>query len=118
MRIGKQSRKPRDPRIERLCALMNDDVSFVQAHAEISAAHLDGRAANFTVEAMMYSLRNGVDALGRPDTLRRVSQLSDAQTREVAVRVQKFGPHIAPAWTPEDVEVLITARSKINAENG
>ena len=39
MRIGKQSRKPRDPRIERLCALMNDDVSFVQAHAEISAAH-------------------------------------------------------------------------------
>ena len=118
MRIGKQSRKPRDPRIERLCALMNDDVSLDRAWHELHAARISGRAAKSTVEALMYSLRNGVDALGRPDTLRRVSQLSDAQTREVAVRVQKFGPHIAPAWTPEDVEVLITARSKINAENG
>jgi hypothetical protein len=66
----------------------------------------------------MFSLRSGIGALGRPDTVRRLSELSDAQMREVAVRVQKFGPHIAPAWTPENVEVLITARSKINAENG
>jgi hypothetical protein len=65
----------------------------------------------------MFSLRNGVGALGRPDVLRRLSELSDVQLREVAVRLQKFETHIAPAWTPEEVAVLIAARSEIDAEN-
>jgi hypothetical protein len=115
----KQSCEPTDPRTERARALLaDDDVSDVGAYAELNAAHVDGRAADSTVEALMFSFRAGINAIGHAETLRRLSQLDDAQIREVAVRVQKFKAHIAPAWTPQDVEVLITARSKINAENG
>ncbi len=68
-----------------------------------------------TVEALVFSLRDGIAALGRPATLLRLSDLSDAQLREVAVRVQKFKPEIAQPWTPENVEVLIVARSWVHA---
>jgi len=114
----KQRRNPVDPRIARLRKLMADDVSLERAWSEISTAHLRDRAATFTVEALMFSLGNGVEALGRPETVRRLSELSDTQIREVAVRVQKFEAHIAPAWKPEEVAVLVAARSEIDAENG
>jgi hypothetical protein len=113
----KQRRKPKDPRIARLRKLMADDVSLEQAHAEISTWHLDGRSADSALEALMYSLRFGVGALGRPDTLRRLAELSDTQTRQVAVRVQKFKPHIAPAWTATDVEVLLAAWSRVRGQS-
>jgi hypothetical protein len=70
------------------------------------------RAAASTVEALMYSLRFGVQALDKHETLGRLRELSDEQMREVAVRVQRFQSHIAPAWKTEDVEVLILLRSK------
>jgi hypothetical protein len=63
----------------------------------------------------MYSLRAGVKALGRRDTIRRLSELSDEQLRDVAVRLQKFQPHIAPAWTANEIAVLIAVRSKAHA---
>jgi hypothetical protein len=68
-----------------------------------------------TIEALMFSLRDGIAALGRSATLRRLSELSPAQLREVAVRVQKFKPEIAQPWTSNEVEVLIIARSRVNA---
>jgi hypothetical protein len=68
-----------------------------------------------TVEALVFSLRDGIAALGRSATLRRLSELSPAQLREVAVRVQKFKPEIAQPWTPQDVEVLIGVRSRLHA---
>jgi hypothetical protein len=87
----KQRRRPKDPRI------------------------LPQRAAASTIEALMFSLRSGTGALGQPDTLRRLGELSDTQIREVAVRVQKFKPQIiAPAWTAEDVRMLLAARSKVH----
>jgi hypothetical protein len=110
----KQRRKPVDARIERLRKLMADDVSLDHAWRELNAT---SRAARSTVEALMYSLRDGVGALARPETVRRLSELSDAQIREVAVRVQKFKPHIAPAWTAEDVRVLLAARSKTRGQD-
>jgi|AmaraimetFIIA100_FD_contig_41_25629598_length_586_multi_6_in_0_out_0_1 hypothetical protein len=110
----KQRRKLVDARLNRLRRLLSDDVSLVQAHAEISADHLKGRAAASTVEALMYSLRSGVAALARSDSVYRLSELSDAQMREVAVRVQKFKPHIAPAWAAEDVQVLVSAWSEVH----
>jgi hypothetical protein len=73
------------------------------------------RAAHSTVDALLFSLRSGVGALGKPDTLRRLLELSDAQLRAVAVRLQKFQPHIATAWTADDIAVLITVRSKAHA---
>ena len=65
----------------------------------------------------MFSLRASVQALGRRNTVRRLSELSDAQLRDVAVRLQKFQPHIAPAWTADEIAVLIAVRSKAHAEN-
>lgn len=91
---------------------MEPEVTFGRACA-IHADWFYGRAADSTVEALMLSLRAGVGALGRADTLRRLSELSKAQLREVAVRLQKFKPQIAPAWTPEQVEALAIVRSKL-----
>jgi hypothetical protein len=72
-------------------------------------------AAPTTVEALMYSLRErGISALAEPDCQRRLSELSDGQLREVAVRLQKFKPEIAAAWTPEQVETLVAVWGKLN----
>jgi len=102
----------RDP-----AGLMRDDISLERAWHELNAAHFRGRVAQSTVEALMFSLRSGVQALGQPDTLRRLCELSDEQLRDVAVRVQRFQPHIAAAWEAEAVEVLIAVRSKANANS-
>jgi hypothetical protein len=93
---------------------MADDVSLDRADAELRADRLYGRAADSTVEALMYSLRCGITALGHSETVRRLSKLSDAQMREVAVRVQKFKPHIAPAWSAEEVQILLSACSEVH----
>jgi hypothetical protein len=62
----------------------------------------------------MFSLRErGVQTLSEPDTQRRLSELNDAQLREVAVRLQKLKAKIARAWTPKDVAVLIAARGRL-----
>jgi hypothetical protein len=91
-------------RLARLHRLMERNVSLDRAWAELNAS----------VEALMFRLRSrGVSALEEPNTLRRLSQLSDAQLREVAVRLQKLKPEIAPAWTPEQVEALAIVRSKL-----
>jgi hypothetical protein len=97
-----------------LLQLLAPDVSLERAWAEISIAHVRDRAAASTVEALMFSLRSSVSALGHPDTLRWLAALGDAQLREIAVRVQGFQPHIAPAWRSEEIEVLIAVRSRIN----
>jgi hypothetical protein len=108
----KKRRKSPDGRLVRLRALMADDVSLERAWAD---SKLSGRAAESTVEALMFSLREGVGALSHPDALRRLSELSDTQFRDVAVRLQKFKLAIAPTWTPEEVRVLIAARRKCHA---
>jgi hypothetical protein len=94
--------------------LLGDNVSLERAWSELNQWRRDG-APQSTVEALMFSLRDGVGALGRSATLRRLSELSDAQLREVAVRVQKFKPEIAQPWGSQDVEVLIVARSRVHA---
>ena len=60
----------------------------------------------------MFSLRKGTDALAKPDTLHRLAELDDQQLREVMVRLQKFQPEIAEAWTSEQVEILAAVRRK------
>ena len=61
----------------------------------------------------MFSLRRGPDALADPNTLRRLAELDERQLIAVMTRLQKFKPEIAPAWTPEQVEVLAIVRKKI-----
>jgi hypothetical protein len=105
-----QRRKPDNPRIARARRLLADDVSFERAWYELNCH--DG-ATSSTIEALMFSLRRGVGALAEPATLHRLSELSDEQLREIAVRLQKFKSHIAPAWTAEEVEALIILKSKL-----
>jgi hypothetical protein len=97
--------------------MIEPDISLERLWDELNAARLRGRAAQSTVDALMFSLRSGVKALGQPNTLRRLCQLSDEQLRDVAVRLQRFNPHIAPAWNVENLGVLIAVRSKAGAEN-
>src|SRR5262249_33731006 len=67
-----------------------------------------------TVEALMYSLRErGVAALSEPDCRRRLSELSDDQMREVATRLQKLKPEIAPAWGAEQIEMLFKTKAQL-----
>jgi hypothetical protein len=115
----------------RLCKICGDppwrhDEAWCRACAEGEARRradrteppTPARAAASTLEALMYSLRErGIKALGEPDTLRRLCELSDEQLRDVAVRLQQFQPHIAPAWKAEDIRVLITVRSKARANS-
>jgi hypothetical protein len=110
----KRRRQVEPERLAQLHWLLNDNVSLERAWEALNQQRRDG-APQATVEALVFSLRDGIPALGRPATLRRLSELSAAQLREVAVRVQKFKPAIAQPWTPEDVEVLIVARSRVHA---
>jgi len=70
-------------------------------------------APECVLETLMYSLRHGPDALGHADTLQRLSQISERQLIEVATRLQTFRPEIAPAWTVEQLKILIAVRGKL-----
>jgi len=84
---AKAMRQPRDPETERLRALLDDNVSLDRAYALINAHHFRGRAAESTVEALVYDLReHGLDALKRPGNARRLSDLSDEQLATVNKR--------------------------------
>jgi hypothetical protein len=111
----KQRRRPRNRRIDRLRFLMDDDkVSSIEAaYAAFDRERRKYGAPQPTVEALMFELRRGLGAIKHPDNQRRLSELNDEQMREVAARVQKFMPHIAPAWKSADVEALISAWSKL-----
>jgi DNA-binding cell septation regulator SpoVG len=71
------------------------------------------RAPEATVEALMYSLRRGINELTSPDAKRRLSELSEDQLRAVCERLRNFKPEIAPAWTPEEVEALTVIWSEL-----
>jgi hypothetical protein len=67
-----------------------------------------GRAAPSTVEALIFALRDGLEPLPtNPDRLWRLSELSGEQLCAVCERLQNFKPHIAPAWSPQEVQALV-----------
>jgi hypothetical protein len=71
------------------------------------------RAAETTVEALMYSLRQrGVRALDETDTRRRLAELSDEQLVEVGARLRRLNPEIAAAWTADQVLILLRSRER------
>jgi hypothetical protein len=71
-------------------------------------------APTSTLEALMYSLRQGTAVLTNPDNQRRLSELSEEQLREVCERLQNFKPEIATAWTSAEVQGLIAVWRKIH----
>jgi hypothetical protein len=94
--------------------LLDDDVSLTEAWYELNVAQFSGRAAQSTVEALVYQLRKGGAELSESNARRRVSELSEQQLHEVSTRLQKFMPHIARAWTPSEVELLVQMWSDLH----
>jgi hypothetical protein len=69
---------------------------------------------NVTVEALMYLLRErGTAALLEPHCRRRLSEMSERQILDVAVRLQKLKPEIAPAWGAEQIDELLKAKAQL-----
>jgi hypothetical protein len=96
-----------DPeRLVRLRRLLLKEVSFERAYHEILADRIRGRTSEAVVEALVFSLRRGVNELARPDAKRRLSELSDGQLREVCKRLLSFKPEIATPWTPQEIEAI------------
>jgi hypothetical protein len=75
-------------------------------------------AAGTTIEALMHGLRQGVQELAQADTLGRLLELDDQQLSAVIVRLQNFMPHIARAWTPDEIAVLIATRNTALGRTG
>jgi len=97
--------------LARLRLLTDDDVSLDRAWDELNC-RASGAAAS-TVEALMFGLRDGLAALPKnPERLRRLSELNAEQLCAVCYRLQNFQPHIAPAWTPNEVQALVVIWSK------
>jgi hypothetical protein len=72
-----------------------------------------GRAAASTVEAR-YQLRRGGTGLSNLKARQRLSELSEQQLHELSARLQKFMPHIARAWSPSEVELLVELWSDLH----
>ena len=108
---GKAAARFQDPRLARSRRLLEDDVSLERAQHEIMRAR---PAPETFVEALMYSLRRGIEAIIEPDNQRRLAELSEDQLLAVCQRLQHFKPNIAPAWPPEEVEALASIWSTVH----
>jgi hypothetical protein len=69
-------------------------------------------AARSTVDALMYSLRQGVDALRRDDAISRLSQLNKDQITAVAGLL--LARKLFPAWSEDDVKILANVWKKLS----
>jgi hypothetical protein len=101
--------RPIDAKTLRARRLLAGDISYDRAYGEIMR---DRPAPEAMVEALMFSLRRGVNELIKPDTLRRLSAVAEDQLEAVCLRVQAFQPKIAESWCAEDLDLLISAWRK------
>jgi hypothetical protein len=92
--------------------LLDPKVSLEQAQRMLLERRQGGAAAS-TVEALVYSLRRGVDVLAEPDTARRLAELSDDQLLAVGERLRRLKPEIARAWSGDEVAVLMQLRERL-----
>jgi hypothetical protein len=101
--------QPPDPQ---LLALLDPKVSLELAQCRLLERRRDGAAAS-TVEALMFGLRDGIDALPtKAERLRRLSELSETQLHEVCARLQNFKPAIARPWTADEVAASVSIWAK------
>jgi hypothetical protein len=98
--------------LTQLRRLMADNISVEKAQRKLVERRRDGAVAS-TVEALVYSLRCGVDALAEPDAVRRLAEFSDDQLLEVGERLRRFRPEIARVWSADDVAVLMQVRERL-----
>ena len=86
----------------------------IQCNGERTAMTTATLAPSSLVEALMFSLRRGTEAITEPDNQRRLAELSEDQLLAVCQRLQNFKPNIAPAWPPEEVEALASIWSTVH----
>ena len=97
----------------RIWRLLDPAIPFGRVWQELNE-HRGREAASTTIDALMYSLRRGVNALSNPNTLGRLAKLDERQLIDVATRLQKFKSEIAPAWLPDQIEILATVWRKLH----
>jgi hypothetical protein len=98
-------------RLRELRKLLNTSVSLERAWTELNRG--DGQAPQAMVEALVYGLRDGIDALPtKPERLRRLSELSADQLKGVCARLRNFKPTIARPWTADEVDALVSIWKK------
>jgi hypothetical protein len=80
--------------------------SLEQAWRVFDRAAQHGRAAESTVEALTYSLRERrTAALTERDTQHRIGELSEAQVRDVGARLRAL--KISTPWSVAEIERLL-----------
>src|SRR5262249_42423889 len=86
----KRRREAEPEQLGRLGRVLDDNVSLERALYELNRRN---GAPTASVEAMVHELRtHGLAALERPNCLRRLSDVSTAQLREVLARLIKLRP--------------------------
>jgi hypothetical protein len=100
-------------RMSPIAPIMDDSVTLEAAWHTLN--RVPGEAPQATIEALVFSLRAGVEVLREPDAQRRFSELSETQAREVSARLQNFNPHIATPWSSEEAQAVLSIWSKIHA---
>ena len=97
----------------RIWRRLDPAISFGRVWQELNE-HRGREAASASIVALMYSLRRGVGALSNSSTLGRLAELDERQLIDVAARLQKFKSEIAPAWPPDQIEILATVWRKLH----
>jgi hypothetical protein len=83
---------------------------------DIIELEADRTAPKATVDALMFSLRRGINEITQPDTQRRLSAVAEDQLEAVCLRVQTFQPKLAEPWSADDVDLLISAWRKFREQ--
>jgi hypothetical protein len=99
--------------IELLLKLLKPDISLDRAWHEVNAAPLRGRAPQTTVDALLFEMRSGVEALGKPKNLQRLCELSEEQLQDVVAKLISR----KPPWKDEEIELMLAVRSQACAED-
>jgi hypothetical protein len=87
-----------------------NEMSIEALIAHFDRARRRDGAPPTTVEALMLKLRErGVKALTESAVKRRLNELSEQQLHEICGRLQALKPHIAQAWGPDEITVLVDA---------
>jgi hypothetical protein len=97
----------RNPGFCKLCA--DADARKASRWQTPDIVRRDGAAAS-TIESLMLGFRErGVKALTESAVKRRLNELSEQQLHQICGRLQALKPHIARAWEPEEITVLLDA---------
>lgn len=103
--------------LARLRKLLDRRVSLERARAQIQAHRERQRgAAASTIEALLFELRGGLNALKHSSNQRRLRELNDEQMTEVAACLRQRLPQIGKAWTADETQQLISKWEELHRD--